>query len=150
MSVDGSARRREENRGRRRAVVVSRIVAAVLALAALALLGGCLAEPGEKSSVTPSATVSWSEVETLFQAKCELCHPPGGGTATTSLDYTTLSTENGTCVPPARRLVIAKDRYASCLYVSVTGLGGRSMASYLSVEDQELIGNWIDSGAPGP
>ncbi len=103
---------------------------------------------------TPIDTAYFTtEVETIFQAKCWLCHPPYGGMdLTVSEAYGNLVNVTSTNYAPANR-VVPGNLDASILWHKVTGDGiyGVMMPppgyTQLTLEEVQTIRDWIEQGA---
>lgn len=109
----------------------------------------------------PGAVVSFrSRIQSIFNAKCAVCHNASGTAAFLPLDtfvsygnlVNQVSTKTGN--PPSGTLVIPGNSSGSVLYQRISGTGLPPGATLmppggppLSSGDQSIIKAWIDQGA---
>ena len=105
-------------------------------------------EPG-----TPIDTAYFAaEVMPIFQQHCWVCHPPMGGMDLgTGVAFSNLVNVPSTGYAPAMRIVPG-DPLASVLWHKVSqsstyGLNMPPNGTFLSVEELQVISDWIEQGA---
>lgn len=120
---------------------------------------GPLQTTGEQTCNTdsdPATTVTYADVQELFDDRCTRCHRPGGeGVQESGLDLTSYDALVAGGTRSVDTIVITGEPCASVIYQKVTEappFGSRMPRGdrALSDADQQLLHDWISEGAVAP
>lgn len=148
-----------ENPQRPRARHLSGLQAALvigLAVLALGLLAGCLAEDGEPAGTggNSGTPATWDDAATAFQDEScvsSSCHASGSGNPPSYDDCTTLVSV-ASSLTPGSNYVEPGDSAASVVYQVAAGTGGNPPfpMSFGVTSNLDTLKSWIDNGATCP